>query len=133
MNADNKIECDICHSNFNLNKDTVKETSIVITESGVDYPVVMTCLCCPVCGKQYPVIIDDEKTLKLRDKLNSCLKKKMKFYGSHTPVPKKIQDKCKELNKKLDLKRYELAKRFDGAFYQFEGDTIQLDYRYHAR
>ena len=59
--------------------------------------------------------------------------RRMRFYGKQKPVPQKLQEKYNKLNKKLDFKRRQLAEKFNGALYQSEGDTIQLDYRYHAR
>lgn len=58
---------------------------------------------------------------------------RMKFYGKQKPVHQKLQEKYTKLNRKLDFRRQKLAEKFNGALYQSEGDTIQLDYRYHAR
>lgn len=130
---DNKTVCDICHTQFQVSRGTLKEESVTLEKDGLRHEVVLTYLHCPNCGKRYPVIMDDSDTLTILRELKDCMMRRMRFYGKQKPVPQKLQEKYNKLNRKLDFKRQQLAEKFNGALYQSEGDTIQLDYRYHAR
>ena len=130
---DNTTVCDLCHHQFQVSRDTLKEENVTLEKDSLAHDVVLTYLCCPSCGKRYPVVMDNAETLSLLRELKDCMVRRMKFYGKQKPVPQKLQEKYTKLNRKLDFKRHKLAEKFNGALYQFEGDTIQLDYRYHAR
>ena len=130
---DNNTVCDICHYQFQVSRDNLKEENVTLEKDGLAHDVVLTYLRCPSCGKRYPVIMDNAETLPLLHELRDCMMRRMKFYGNHKPVPQKLQEKYTKLNRKLDFRRQQLAEKFNGALYQSEGDTIQLDYRYHAR
>lgn len=130
---DNNTVCDICHYQFQVSRDNLKEENVTLEKDGLAHDVVLTYLRCPSCGKRYPVIMDDADTLPILRELKGCMMRRMKFYGKQKPVPQKLQEKYTKLNRKLDFRRQQLAEKFNGAFYQSEGDTIQLDYRYHAR
>lgn len=130
---DNNTVCDICHYQFQVSRDNLKEENVTLEKDGLAHDVVLTYLRCPSCGKRYPVIMDDAETLPLLHELKDCMMRRMKFYGNQKPVPQKLQEKYTKLNRKLDFRRQQLAEKFNGALYQSEGDTIQLDYRYHAR
>lgn len=129
----NETFCDICNERIRITKDTLKEENVTLKKDNLSHDVVLTYLCCPSCGKVYPVIMDDKVTLPILHKLRDCMARRMKFYGKQKPIPQKLQEKYTELSRKLNFKRQQLAEKFNGAFYQSEGDTIQLDYRYHAR
>ena len=130
---DNTTVCDLCHHQFQVSRDTLKEESVTLEKDGLSHDVVLTYLYCPNCGKRYPIIMDDAETLPILRELRNCMVRRMKFYRKQKPVPQKLQEKYTKLNRKLDFKRCKLAEKFNGALYQSEGDTIQLDYRYHAR
>lgn len=130
---DNNTVCDLCHQQFQVSRDTLKEENVTLEKDGLAHDVVLTYLYCPNCGKRYPVIMDNAETLHLLHELKDCMVRRMRFYGNQKPVPQKLQEKYTKLNRKLDFKRHKLAEKFNGALYQSEGDTIQLDYRYHAR
>ena len=130
---DNNTVCDICHYQFQVSRDNLKEENVTLEKDGLAHDVVLTYLRCPSCGKRYPVIMDDAETLPILHELKDCMMRRMKFYGNQKPVPQKLQEKYTKLNRKLDFRRQQLAEKFNGALYQSEGDTIQLDYRYHAR
>lgn len=130
---DNNTVCDICHYQFQVSRDNLKEENVTLEKDGLAHDVVLTYLRCPSCGKRYPVIMDNAETLPLLHELKDCMMRRMKFYGNQKPVPQKLQEKYTKLNRKLDFRRQQLAEKFNGALYQSEGDTIQLDYRYHAR
>nr|DAE38874.1 MAG TPA: MqsA [Caudoviricetes sp.] len=129
----NETLCDICNEKIRITKDTLKEENVTLKKDNLSHDVVLTHLRCPSCGKVYPVIMDDKTTLPILRELRGCMVRRMKFYGKQKPIPQKLQEKYTKLNRKLDFKRQQLAEKFNGALYQSEGDTIQLDYRYHAR
>lgn len=130
-----KLTCDICKREFQLTKECVKEENVLVESPNWDnpYPVKMTFLQCPLCGKRYIVVLDDQETLEIFSKLRECMSKRLKFLKGGKEVPKKLELKYRKVNKKLDFKRSELSKRVYGSFYQTEDGKEQLDYRYHAR
>lgn len=127
------IDCDLCHAQFNLTPGCVKEESVVLEKGSISHKVTITYLLCPVCGKRYPVIVDDESTLEVLSELRECMGRRVKCMKKQRNIPKKLDQKYTNLSKKLDFKRQKLAEKFNGATYQSDGDTIQLDYRYHVR
>ena len=133
----NAVTCDLCHRRFQVSKETLKDKWVTLCmEKGsikINHEVLMTFLCCPLCGKRYVVIVDDCDTLPILQELKEVMARKLKFSSKKKPIPQKLTEKYNRLNRKLDFKRQRLAKKFDGALYQSEGDTIQLDYRYHTR
>lgn len=131
--SDNNVVCDLCQHQFQVSQDTLKEENVTLEKDGLAHDVVLTYLYCPNCGKRYPVIMDNSETLPILHELRDCMMRRMRFYRNQKPVPQKIQEKYTKLNRKLDFRRQQLAEKFNGALYQSEGDTIQLDYRYHAR
>ena len=130
---DNTVYCDICKNSIKITKDTLIDEEVWLEKEGISHKVVLTYLICPACGKRYPVIMDDEETLPVLKELREALKRRFKFVRAGKSVPQRLEDKYNRLNRKLDFKRQKLSEKFDGALYQSEGNTIQLDYRYHAR
>lgn len=134
---DNKVVCDLCGYKFKLTPGVLKEEEVVLTKQKgaliLTRPAVITYLICPSCGKRYPVIVDDSQTLPILEELKETLQRRMKYSRRGAVIPKKLETKYQRLNKKLDFKRQQLAEEFSGAVYQSDGNTIQLDYRYHAR
>lgn len=127
------IECDICHSEFTVTPDTLREETVTLMQDGKEAVCILTFLRCPICGKSYPVLLDDTETEKMAQELRACLARRMKYASKHKPIPDKLQNKLARLTKKLDFNRQRLAEKMSGAVYQFEGDTIQLDYCYRAQ
>lgn len=135
MNTDNIIVCDICGGEFHVSKDCLVEEEIVLSKPGLDpHGANLTVLRCPCCGKSYPVILDDETTLPILDKLRALTLKKLKQIQKGFKPKPELEEKCRILNNKLDFKRQKLALKYNGSFYQLEdGTMVQLDYRYHTR
>lgn len=133
--TDHTIKCDLCSREFRLTKDVLKEEQVTLHKEGLDpHEVTATFLTCPICGKRYPVIVDDKTTLPLLSKLRDFLGKQVKQAQKGFKLSPKQENKRKEINRKLDFKRQELAKKYNESFYQLEDGTWeQLDYRYHAR
>lgn len=126
MNPTNAtITCDICGEEFHLNKSLIKEDHTVLHKGDQDYPVIMTYLQCPHCSKQYIVIIDDDDSYGVLQETHAALMKRMKYLQKGYTVPHKLEKSYQNLTSKLDFKRRQLAEKFNGALYQFEGDTIQ--------
>ncbi len=127
------IECDLCHGGFTVTPAVLREETVTLLKNGKEATCVLTFLCCPVCGKLYPVLLDDTETEKMVQELRTCLARRMKYTAKYKPIPDKLQNKLARIKKQLDFKRRKLAEKFNGALYQFEGDTMQLDYRYRAQ
>lgn len=129
------IECDLCHRQFQLSPAVLQEKTVLLTsESHQPHEVLMTVLTCPCCGKEYPVMVDDDTTLPIVEKLRVLLTKQVKQVKKGYQPNAELLRKKKQLNWKLDFKRQQLAEKYNGSFYQLEdGTTVQLDYRYHAR
>lgn len=128
-----KTVCDICRYEFNISRNTLKEEQITLEKAGESAEVTITFLQCPRCGKTYPVIVDTIKSLITLAKVRELYSKRHKYLNKNGSVPVRLDEKYKSLNQKLDFQRQQIAEEFDGATYQLDGDTIQLDYRYHAR
>lgn len=127
------IECDICHGEFTVMPDTLREETVTLMQDGKETVCILTLLRCPCCGKSYPVLLDDTETAEIAQELRVCLVRRMKYTAKHKRIPDKLQNKLARLTKKLDHERRQLSERMYGALYQFEGDTMQLDYRYRAQ
>ena len=128
-----EVQCDICKKTINLTKDNLKEEKVTLTKDGESEEVYMTYLSCPHCGKTYPVMMDDAETALLAKDLRNTYLRKIHYFQLCKHTPQKLEERYRKLNSKLNFKRQNLAKKFDGATYQLDGNTIQLDYRYHAR
>lgn len=129
------VKCDLCGREFRLTKDVLKEEQVTLQKEGMKpHDVTATFLTCPICGKRYPVIVDDETTLPLLEKLRAVMVKQAKLQKAGKPKSAVLERKRKDLNWKLDFKRQQLAEKYNESFYQLEDGTLeQLDYRYHAR
>lgn len=100
------IKCDLCHGKFRLTKDVLKEEQVTLHQEGLDpHEVRLTYLYCPLCGKRYPVIMDDETTLPLLEKLRKVLAKQVKLARKGAPKSAELERKHKDLNWKLDFRR----------------------------
>ena len=132
---DHTIKCDLCHREFHLTKDVLKEEQVTLHKDGLEpHEVLLTYLLCPLCGKRYPVIMDDESTLPLLEKLRNILGKQVKQNQRGFNLNPQLDKKRRELNRKLDFRRQKLAEKYFGSYYQLENGLLeQLDYRYHAR
>ena len=129
------IKCDLCHGEFRLTREVLKEERVTLHKEGLEpHEVLLTNLRCPLCGKAYPVIMDDEGTLPLLGKLRNILGKQAKLTRKGVPKIAELEKKRQNLNWKLDFRRRKLAEKYNGSRYQLEnGLWEQLDYRYHAR
>lgn len=134
-NLEHTIKCDLCHREFRLTKDVIEEKQVTLQKEGLKpHEVTITFLTCPMCGKRYPVIMDDETTLPLLKKLQTVLGKQVKQVQRGFKLSPELARKRQQLNWKLDFKRQQLAEKYTESFYQLEDGTLeQLDYRYHAR
>lgn len=133
--TEHTVKCDLCHREFPLNREVVKEEQVTLHQEGLEpHDVRLTYLLCPLCGKRYPVIMDDESTLPLLDKLRNIMSKQLKQSQRGFQPNPQLEKKRKELNRKLDFKRQKLAEKYNGSLYQLGNGLLeQLDYRYHAR
>ena len=129
------VKCDICGYEFTLTKNSLEERKLTLQKEGLkSHEVKVTFLTCPRCGKEYPVIMDDETTLPLLAKLQTILIKQVKQAKKGFRPSPELARKRQQLNWKLDFKRQQLAEKYNGSFYQLEdGTLVQLDYRYRTR
>lgn len=129
------VVCDLCGRSFKLNPNILREREILLhKESQEPHMVTLTSLTCPICGKEYPVIMDDETTLPILEKMRSIMHKQVRQAKKGFPPNAKLAEKRRQLNWKLDFKRQKLTEKYNGSFYQLEdGTMVQLDYRYRSR
>ena len=133
--TNNKIFCDICGANFSVTKDTLTENEVILIKEGSteQKPVTLTWLECPHCGKRYICLMDDKETLELAKDLRAAMAKRLKFLKKNRPVPERLEQKTKNLQRKLNFKRQHLADEYNGSFYQTEDGKEQLEYKIHHR
>lgn len=131
----NVVKCDLCEREFTLTKKCLTEREVLLQKEGLKpHTVQITFLSCPCCGKDYPVLVDDESTLPLLNKLQAVLAKQVKQAKKGFNPSSELAKKRHQLTWKLDFKRQKLAEKYKKSFYQLEDGTLeQLDYRYHAR
>lgn len=128
-----ETKCDICKRWFTITNGMLHtETVTVINKTG-EHRLQVTEATCPLCGKTYPVVIDDAETIKLKLSVEELLRKQLKYIQNNRPAPMRLLAKIDHLNWKLDFKRQNLAKKYNGSFYQTDEGKQQLDYRYHVR
>lgn len=129
------IVCDLCGRSLKLNPNILGEREILLhKESQKSHTVTLTFLTCPLCGKEYPVVMDDETTLPILERMRSVMHKQVRQAKKGFPLNAKLAEKRRQLNWKLDFKRQKLAEKYNGSFYQLEdGTMVQLDYRYRSR
>lgn len=134
-NTKHTIKCDLCNREFQPTKDVLKDERVTLQKKGMEpHEATVTFLTCPLCGKRYPVIVDDDTTLPLLEKLRSVMLKQVKQAKKGFNPSPELARKQQQLNWKLDFKRQKLAEKYNASFYQLEDGTLeQLDYRYHAR
>lgn len=128
-----ETKCDICHRWFDVTKDKIHTQTVTVLDKIGEHRLQVTEVTCPLCGKTYPVVVDDAETIKLRLEVESLLRKRLKYVREHHPIPFRLATKIGKLNGKLDFKRQSLAKKYNGSFYQTDEGKEQLDYRYHVR
>ena len=131
------IRCDLCKKEFSLGRESLIEKKVnLYSDSEMKskpYEVLMTSLFCPHCGKNYPVIIDNEESLLILGELRETMARRLKFANKGKPIPSKLNEKYKKLTRKLGIKRQKMAEIYNGSFYQGEDGKEQLDYCYHAQ
>lgn len=133
VNTNHTIKCDLCHGEFRLERHHLKEVQVTLNKEGfAAHEATLTFLECPKCGKRYIVVLDDEKTLALAEKLRSIATKQFKLAKMGKPSAE-LEKKYKNAEWKLGFARQKLAEKYYGSLYQL-GDTLeQLDYRYRTR
>ena len=110
-----ETKCDICKRWFNVTTDKLKmETATVIDKTGSNR-LQITSVTCPLCGKTYPVVVDDAETIKLRLEVESLLRKRLKYVQEHHPVPFRLAAKIGKLNGKSHLAYIGQSVRIRGA------------------
>lgn len=128
------VICDICHQDFTLTKGCLTESKVTLEKRGLEpKEVVLTILECPLCGKQYPVTIDDEETLSILEKLTELYKRKLILQQKNRRVHAKMEQRYHALENKLGFRRNQLANEYNGSFYQTAEGKQQLEYRHHVR
>lgn len=131
------IRCDLCKKEFSLGRESLIEKKVNLYSDfemkSKPHEVLMTSLFCPHCGKNYPVIIDNEESLLILGELRETMSRRLKFASKGKPIPSKLNEKYKKLTRKLGIKRQKMAEIYNGSFYQTEDGKEQLDYRYHVR
>lgn len=128
----NRINCDICHKDFALTRDCIRENKTTLMKEDLKpKEVVITTLECPCCGKQYPVVVDDDTTLPVLQELKELYVRGMKYRSKNKEIPERLRNKQQRLTQKLGFNRRKLAEKYNKSSYQLEdGSRTQLDYCY---
>ena len=127
------VVCDICHQEFALTKGCLTENNVTLEKRGLEpKEVVLTTLECPLCGKQYPVSMDDEETLDILAELTALHKRKLILQQKNRRVHAKMEQRYHALENKLRFKRKNLVSEYNKSFYQNADGKQQLDLHYHG-
>ena len=127
------VTCDICHREFSLTKGCLTENKVTLEKRGLEpKEVVLTTLECPICGKQYPVTMDDDETLNILHEITALHKRKLILQQKNRRVHAKVDKKYHDLERKLSFKRKSLANEYNRSFYQNADGKQQLDFHYHV-
>lgn len=128
-----EVTCDICHNQFTLTKGCLTENEVTLEKKGLEpKTVTLTTLECPVCGKQYPVTMDDEETKAILQELTVLYKRKLILQHKNKQVHAKVAERHRQLERKLGFKRKNLAIEYNRSFYQNADGKQQLDFHYHV-
>lgn len=102
-----KVKCDKCTEQFMLNSETIKERNITIAQE----KLVLTYYACPKCGKEYDVMVDNEKSkgylARLTTELSTAAKAKNR---GHSIAFGKVSSKVSNLRRLLSVERNKLVK-----------------------
>lgn len=133
--VNNRVFCNICGAAFAVTNNTLTENEVTLIKDGIpeQKQVTLTWLECPHCGKRYICMMDDKDTLILVKDLREAMAKRLKFLKANKPVPARLEEKAKRIQRKLDFKRQKLADEYTESFYQTEDGKEQLDYRHRVR
>ena len=126
------VTCDICHREFALTKGCLTENKVTLEKRDLDpKEVVLTTLECPVCGKQYPVTMDDDETLDILQEIIAVQKRRLILEQKKKRANAHINKRYFALEQKLGFKRKQLASEYNRSFYQTADGKQQLDFHYH--
>lgn len=127
-----RITCDLCHKDFTLNRSYLKEKNVTLKKQDLKpKEVSLTTLVCPCCGKEYPVVVDDDTTLSMLKELRELYVRGMKYRSKNKEIPERLRNKQQRLTQKLGFNRRKLAEKYNKSYYQLEdGSRTQLDYCY---
>ncbi len=118
-----KIECKECNGFFNGKEVIIQNEMIKIKEKDFTLYYYL----CPLCGKKYQVMIDNEETILLSKELES-IKEKLVKAKKHNKFPKEKQiEKFYKIRKRLKSKRDVLNNRYNMSFYQIGDVKEQLE------
>lgn len=128
-----EVTCDICHNAFTLTKGCLTENEVTLEKRGLEpKTVTLTTLECPVCGKQYPVTMDDEETKAILQQLTVLYRRMLILQQKNKQVHAKVAKRYQQLERKLGFKRKNLAIEYNRSFYQNADGKQQLDFHYHV-
>lgn len=120
-----KVTCTKCQGTFGLSSVDVVEEEVQLCDE--PKKLILTFYTCPECGKVYTVLVDDEKTLKLKAEYIQSIQSINYLKRVGKKVSKNMIDRMYQLQGRLKAARDDLNSHYNGSFYQLKDHKEQLD------
>lgn len=126
-----KLSCDICKNNFVLAYPTATEDEVLLIREWVtigenNTQLYISYFKCPTCGKKYISIVDNHKTLDLKQRMEEIAKQ----YSTTSTFKKQERNiiEMKQLQESVKRITQSIYRKYQGSFYQTEDGKEQLDF-----
>lgn len=119
------FKCEKCKESFLLNVNNIMSRKPVIIYNDVYF---VTFVKCSNCGKKHAVQIDNKETLDLLMEYEKLFVRLSILRKKGKSIKKKDNEKLKEMNKELKLRRFVLAQNLNNKEIKYlEGDVPVYD------
>lgn len=119
------FKCEKCKESFLLNVNNIMSRKPVTIDNDVYF---VTFVKCSNCGKKHAVQIDNKETLDLLMEYEKLFVRLSMLRKKGKSIKKKDNEKLKEINKELKLRRFVLAQNLNNKEMKYlEGDVPVYD------
>lgn len=119
------FKCEKCEESFLLNVNNIMSRKPVTIDNDVYF---VTFAKCSNCGKKHAVQIDNKETLDLLMEYEKLFVRLSMLRKKGKSIKKKDNEKLKEINKELKLRRFVLAQNLNNKEMKYsEGDVPVYD------
>lgn len=119
------FKCEKCKESFLLNVNNIMSRKPVTIDNDVYFVTFVKCF---NCGKKHAVQIDNKETLDLLMEYEKLFERLSMLRKKGKNIKKKDNEKLKEINKELKLRRFVLAQNLNNKEMKYlEGDVPVYD------